>query len=179
MPGNDDVKVAAAAGITATIAATWAALKSGKVSTGELPQEVIELLIAIAQSTDELRGTARDILAALGISGGGWPANANSVTALRVAINPATGVQLPAVYVPSGMALLIKAWALNPAWLWVGATAAEVNNINQAFPLLPSEVVTYQVENADQIFVAAMTPLGLATLGCFACLTVEQRKGGG
>jgi len=179
MPGNDEAKVAAVGSVTATIAAIAAWLNSRKVAAGEIPDEVIRLLIAIAATSNDIKGTAQQILEALGVGGQGWPANGDSITALRVAINPATGVQLPAIFIPSGMALVIKAWALNPAWVWVGATAAEARNINQSFPLLPSETVNYQVENADQIWVAAMTPLGVATLGCFACLTVEQRRGGG
>lgn len=176
---NDHAKVAAVGSVAATIASVWALLKSGQVAAGEFPQEVIELLLALAQSSVDIHTTTQQILEALGAGGQGWPANADAITSLRVSVNPATGMQLPAIFVPSGMALVVKAYALNPAWLWVGASAAEAGQVNQAFPLLPNEVVTYQVENADQVYVAAMTPAGVATAGCFACLTVEQRRGGG
>ena len=101
----------------------------------------------------------------------GWPTNADSISALRVAI-PVAGVRLPYIAIPSGMSLVIKAWALNPGWLQVGASIAASTNVNQSFPMLPNEIVGYQIQNANQIWVAGTVP------GCFACLTVELRKGG-
>lgn len=103
----------------------------------------------------------------------GWPHNADGITALRVAI-AITGTHLPYIAVPSGMVLIIKAWALNPAgsWLQVGGTLGECVNVNQSFPLLPSEVVGYQVQNANQIWIAA------TAAPSFASLTVEQRRRG-
>jgi hypothetical protein len=50
---------------------------------------------------------------------------------------------------------------------------AECSNVNQSYPLLPSEVVGYQIQNANQLYIAA------TAAGCFACLTVEKWKGGG
>lgn len=184
MPGDDSAKIAAVGSVAATIAAVAAWLNSRKAAAGEavIPDEVIKLLIAIASASDDTRAAVQEIVNLLGDLGinVGWPANADSITSLRVPITPPTpGVQLPSIFIPSGMALVIKAYALNPAWIWVGATAAEASNVNQSFPLLPNEIVTYQVENANQIYVAAMTPAGVATAGCFACLTVEQRRGGG
>lgn len=172
MPGNDDAKVAAVGSVGALVAAIWAGLKSGKVAAGELPKEVIELLLAIAASSDEIRKTVHDILATLGQGGQGWPSNANAVTAVRVLVAIA-GTQMPFIAIPSGMTLVIKAYALNPGWLQVGATQGESTQVNQSFPLLPNEVVTYQIENADQLWIAG------SVAGCYACLTVEQRRLGG
>jgi hypothetical protein len=180
MAQNNDARAAAGFSAVAAIAAALALLRK-PVAGGQpvIPDEVIQLLIALAGSSDEINATVQEILQALGAGGQGWPANTDSITGLRVAINPPTGVQLPSIIIPSGMALVIKAWALNPAWLFVGPTVAEAGNINQAFYLMPSETVTYFVENADQIYVAGMTPGGVPTAGCFACLTVEQRRRGG
>lgn len=179
MASEQDAKVAAGFSLTAAIAAIAVYLQNRKVGGAELvlPDEVIRLLAGIGTGVDEIYEALRNLT----ITGGGqgWPANANTITALRVAINPANGVELPAIIIPSGFAMVIKAWALNPAWLWVGASLGECRNINQAFPLLPSETVTYQVQNANQLYIAGMTPAGAVTAGCFACLTVEQRKGGG
>lgn len=182
MGHENDAKAAAGFSAAAAIAAALALLR--KPVAGQppvIPDEIVQLLVAIAGTSDDTKGIVQEILDLLstGAGGQGWPANADSITALRVAVNPATGIQLPSIFIPSGMSLVIKAWALNPAWLWVGASVGEASNINQAFPLLPNEIVTYQVENADQVYVAAMTPGGVATAGCFVCLTVEQRRGGG
>jgi hypothetical protein len=170
---------ALAISVPTAIALVWSYLRGSKAGAA-IPDEVVQLLIALAATSEDTKGLVQQILDALstGSGGQGWPANADSITALRVAINPAAGVEMPSIFIPSGMTLVIKAYALNPAWLWVGASLGEVANVNQAFPLLPNEVVTYQVENANQIYISAMTPAGVATAGCFACLTVEQRRGG-
>jgi len=179
---RDAGTAALAISVPTAIGLAWALLKGQKAGDLILPEEVIQLLMAMAATSEETKATVQSILDALQPANGGgiqaWPSNANSITALRVAIAPAAGVQLPAIYIPGGMTLAIKAYALNAAWLWVGASLAEAANVNQAFPLMPNEVVTYQVENADQIYVSAMTPAGVPTAGCFVCLTVEQRKGG-
>ena len=167
-------KMAAGMSTAAAVMAALAWLKSGKAGV-VIPDELMQLVIAIAKSADDVDTNTLAIITAikaLVLEGLGWPPNANSITSLRVAI-AVTGTQLPYIAVPSGMSLVIKAWALNPGWLQVGASQAECTSINQSFPLLPNEVVGYQVENADQIYVAA------TIAGCFASLTVEQRKGGG
>jgi hypothetical protein len=187
MAGENEAKAAAGFSAAAAIAAVLTWLNSRKVAAGEavIPDEVIQLLVAIAASSDSIDGRVQQILSALatGDGGGGiaqgWPPNANSITGLRVSINPAAGMQLPTIVIPSGMALVIKAWVLNPAWLFIGPSIGEVSNINQSFPLLPSETVSYFVEDAHQVYVSARTPLGAPVGGCYACLTVEQRRGGG
>jgi hypothetical protein len=139
-----------------------------------LPDEFVQLIIAIAASSNKIDDDIQQViqeLSTLAINVQGWPQNTESLTSLRVAIL-VTGTQLPSITIPSGMSLVIKAWALNPGWLQIGASLAECANVNQSFPLIPSEIVGYQVQNADQIYIAA------TAAGCFACLTVEQRKGG-
>lgn len=161
----------------AAIAAGLAWLKSGKAKAAPpftIPEELMNLVIAIAQSMGNVDADLDNVISAIESLGKGlgWPSNANAITSLRVAI-PVTGVQLPYIAIPSGMSLVISAWPLNPGWLQIGGSIAECTNINQSFPRLPNELVGYQVENADQIYIAA------TVAGCFACLTVEQRKGGG
>jgi len=179
------VVVSIGAAVTAAFALLQKRVKAAPLEPSQivgLDEATMNLLIAIAQASGNIDSNTLDALAKLqeivdkigvGVPGGqGWPPNANSITSLRVVI-AVGGTQLPYIAVPSGMSLVIKAWPLNPGWLQIGATLAECASINQSFPLLPSEVVGYQVENADQIFIAA------TVAGCFACLTVEQRKGGG
>ena len=168
------VGVSASAAILAAIALSRkAAVVQGGV---QLPQDLWDLIIAIAASLENVDTDLDGVISAitgLSLGGGlGWPLNTDSLTSLRVTI-PVAGVQLPYIAVPSGMSLVIKAWALNPGWLQVGSSLAASVNINQSFPMLPNEIVGYQIGNADQVWLAATAP------GCFACLTVEQRKGGG
>jgi hypothetical protein len=176
MAGQDNsAKVAAGASTIAAIAAALAYLKIKKPGEFVIPDEVVQLIVALAASSEEIRTTVLQILQALGVGTGGgqgWPPNTDAITSLRVAVD-VTGTQLPFIAIPSGMTLAIKAWTLNPGWLQVGATRAECTNVNQSFPLLPNEVVTYQVENADKIYI------GATAAGCFACLTVEQKRLGG
>jgi len=172
---------ALALSIPAAIAAVAAYINSRKAGAappgGELvlPEEVVELLVALAASVDQIDDTTRAALRALAelsISVQGWPANTDSLTSIRVLV-AVTGTRLPDIFIPSGMSLVIKAWALNPGLLQIGASQADCTNINQSFPLLPSEIVAYQVQNANQIYIAG------TVAGCTACLTVEQRKRGG
>lgn len=177
MADNKKAEAALAISIPTAIAAALALAKKAKAAEGELvlPKEFIDLIIAIAASSDAIESDIKkviDELKTLAINVQGWPTNTDSLTSLRVAVAVA-GTRLPFIAVPSGMSLVIKAWALNPGWLQVGASLGECVNVNQSFPLLPSEIVTYQVQNADQIYIAG------TVAGCFACLTVEQRRRGG
>jgi len=176
---NQASKVAVGMSTGAAVIAALAWLKSGKVEAsppGTIPEELMNLVIAIANSADKVDANTLETIAAiekLALEGGlGWPPNAEGITSLRVAV-VATGVRMPFIAIPSGMSLVIKAWALNPGWLQVGSSLGECVNVNQSFPLLPNEIVGYQVLNANKICIAA------TAAGCFACLTVEQRKGGG
>jgi len=174
-------QVAIGVSAAAAIAAALAFAQKAKAATPEipegvvqLPQELWNLIIAIANALDSVDtdlDTVITELSKLSISVQGWPPNTEGITSLRVAI-ATTGTILPYIAVPSGMALVIKAWALNPGWLQVGGSLAECSNINQSFSLLPNETAGYFVQNAEQVYIAA------TVAGCFACLTVEQRKGG-
>lgn len=175
---SNDAKAAAGFSAAAAISSVMAWLNSRKVSGGDwvFPDEVVQLIVAIAATSEDMKAGLDTIISELQSwepgTGGGWPANADAITALRVLVAP-TGTQLPSITIPSGMTLVIKAWALNPGWLQVGPSLAECTNVNQSFPLLPNETVSYQVENADQIYVSG------TIAGCYACLTVEQRRAGG
>ena len=173
--GKAGVVIGSAAAVVAAIA--LARRVQAAPGTVILDPAIKELLIAIAEAQTGLLAGVGQLIALvekLQLTGAfqGWPPNTDGITSLRVAI-AVTGTQLPYIAVPSGMSLVIKAWALNPGWLQVGASLAECTSINQSFPLLPNEVVGYFVQNAEQLYIAA------TVAGCFACLTVEQRKGGG
>lgn len=183
MAGENKARVAAGLSTAAAIAAALAMINAGRAraATGNngqelvLPAELVQLLAAIAASTDTIDSNVSRViteLSELAIEVQGWPANANSGTAVRVAI-PVAGTQLPYIAVPSGMGLVVRAWPLNPGWLQVGFSLGECQNVNQSYPLLPNEVVGYFLENANKLYLAA------TAAACFVCLTVEQRKGGG
>lgn len=170
---NRAAKAAAGMSTASAVMAAIALLKSGK--TAGIPDELMQLVIAIAGSADAIDTNTLDTVAAikaLSLVGLGWPPNTDSGTALRVAI-ATTGTRMPYIAVPSGMALVIKAWPLNPGWLQVGFSQAECTNVNQSYSLLPNETVGYFIQNAESVYIAA------TVAGCFACLTVEQNKRGG
>lgn len=171
---SDNAKLAAGMSTAAAIAAVIAMLRSGKAEAapGEIPEELWNLIIAIAASADAIDKDLDEVIEALSKGAGqGWPPNTNAITAIRVPLGAANvGVQMPFMLVPDGMTLFIKAWALNPGWLQVGGSRAESQNINSSFPLLPSETVWYHVQNADSVWVSP------TVAGCFVVLTVEHRK---
>lgn len=162
---------ALAISIPAVIAAAAALKKRTQAAPPEselvIPQELIDLVVAIAELDQQIL----EALQKLSIDVQGWPENANGITAMRVQI-PVTGVRMPFTAVPSGMNLVIRAWPGNPvgSMLQVSGSQGECVNPNQSYPLQPGEVVAYQVENAQQIYI------GATVAGCTAVLTVEQRK---
>jgi len=174
-------KVVLGMSTTAAVAAVMAWIAASKKvgaapGDGTIPSEVVELIVAIALSADHVDQNTLDIINAVNElslgSGRGWPENAIGIRSLRVQIVP-TGTQLPDVLIPDGMALVIKAWPLNPGWLQVGESLSASGSLNQSWPLIPNEIVWYNVKNANQIYV------GANAAGCFANLTVEQKGGGG
>lgn len=172
-------KVAAGMSTAAAIMAALAWLKSGKAEAappGAIPEELMNLVIAIANSAEKIDENTLAIVAAiqaLMLEGGlGWPPNAERITAIRTActvvIKP---YQLPSITVPDDMQLLLLAWPLNPGWVFVGASAAECTNINQSYPLPPGATVAYRIKNADTIWVSANA------VPAWLIATAEQRRG--
>lgn len=177
---QDRSKAAVGISMAAVVAATLAWVRSRRAQAAPgaefaLPEEFIELIAAIGASVDTIdSNVARLIteLTQLAFNVQGWPENADSGTALRPAI-ATTGTRMPFLVIPSGFALVIKSWFLNPGLLQVGFSLAECLNVNQAFTLLPNETVNYYIKNANAVYISA------TAAGCFANLTVEQRRGGG
>lgn len=172
-------KVAAGMSTAAAIMAALAWLKSGKAEAappGAIPEELMNLVIAIANSAQKVdENTLATVAAiqALMLEGGlGWPPNADRITTLRVGcaiVN--TPYQLPSIVVPDDMQLLLLAWPLNPGWVFVGPSAAECTNINQSYPLPPGGTVAYRIKNADTLFVSANA------VPAWLIATAEQRRG--
>ena len=173
-------QVAAGMSTAAAIAAALAWLSTKKVEAAPppgqitIPPELMELLVAIAQSTDRVDENILRIITAisqLAISTQGWVPNADYAVATRVQCPAAnTPYRLPYIMVPDDMELVLLGWPLNAGWIQIGWSPAECTNINQSYPLLPGAVVGYRVKNAECFYVSA------ATAGDSVVLTVEQRR---
>lgn len=142
----------------------------------QLPQELWNLIIAIAESADDVDAGIKDVvdkLSQLAINVQGFPPNARSMTAVRVAcLVVAQPYQFPTLLVPDGMSLHLLAWPLNPpaSLISVGSSAAECSNINQSYPLVPGGTVDYFVQNADTLWVSANI------VPAWVVATAEQRR---
>jgi len=171
-------QVAVGMSTAAAIAAALAWLSHSRAEaaspSGTIPPELMELLVAIAQSTDRVDGNVLEIINAisqLAISTQGYVPNADSMVATRIACPVAnTPYRLPYIIVPHDMQLVLLGWPLNTGWIQVGCSPAECTNINQSFPLLRGAVAGWRVKNAECLYVSA------AAAGDFVVLTVEQRK---
>lgn len=178
---------------TAALITSAIALARGKVAAASekevsLDKETMELLIAIAAAAGSLDNSTlesldkldalRAAIEAISIPGGpggqGWPANCDNIRATRVIFPVANrALQLPDTEIPDGFALVLKGDPGNANIIYIGDSAATCTNVNQSWPLLPSEIVGYYLKNSKALWASA------AAAGDFLCVTVEQRKGGG
>jgi len=173
-------KVAAGMSTAAAIMAALAWLKSGKAEAappGTIPEELMQLVIAIADSAQKVdENTLATVAAiqALMLEGGlGWPPNAKGTRSFSIlCVAAATPYQASDMEIPDGMALAIKASPLNAvgSLIFVARTPAECTNPNSAWPLVFNEAITYYVKNANVIYVSTNIA------GSIAIFTAEQRS---
>lgn len=86
-----------------------------------------------------------------------WPLSTKSIRSFTlVCIAANTPYQGPAMVIPSGMRLLVKAHPLNAVGsvIQVATSAAECLNVNSSWPLILNEPVALAIENAQAIFVS-------------------------
>lgn len=174
-------------GGAALVAAALALTRSGKSappsSQVSLDDATMRLLEAIAAAAGDTSLTATAILQAveaLKLGGGGgesglpsWP-NQPYIKSFRLAASVAdTAYQFPDLDIPDGMELTIKATATNLGIMSIGGSASTVTNMNDSYPLVPSEQVSYRVKNAKEIWYAAITAAGGVAGDTLSC-TVEQ-----
>ncbi len=174
---TDSSKVAAGMSTAAAIASALALLKTNAqaAAPGTIPDELVQLLIAMAGTTETINQNIlaiNDSLQNMAV-GQGWPPNANSArstTVLCVAAN--TAYQCPDLVVPEGMSLAIKSSPANAAGsiVYVARTPAECTNPNSAWPLALNEAITYQITNAKLLWVSS------TIAGSIAVITAEQRS---
>jgi len=168
-------KMAAGMSTAAAIAAALAWLNSGKVEAapGEftLPEEFVQLIAAIAASSDSIDDNLTQVIeeiTKLALNVQGFPANAPGVRAfsvLCVAANQA--YQGNDMAVPEGMMLSVKSYPTNAVGsiIQVASSISEATNINSSWPLIPNEAMTWQVQNADQIYVSATVAGSIVIFG--------------
>jgi len=160
-------KAAAGMSTMAAIAAALAYINSRKAAPappgGELtlPPEFVQLITAIAASSDSIDSNVLKViseLSKLSINVQGFPVNTNSVRSFSKLCAVANqAYQGDDMVVPEGMSLLIKSYPTNAAAsiVRVASSISDATNINSSWPLVPNEAVGYQVRNANQIYVSA------------------------
>lgn len=186
MAEQDNRAAKAAVGISAgaAIVAALAFLQKGAAAapgedgggTVDLPNELWQLLIAIAQSGGNIETALADVakeLSKLSLNVQGYPPNAEGIASYRfecAIANQAYG--LPDLEVPDGFPLTLLAWNLNPpgSYVLVGRSAAEATNINQGYPMFPGATKDYFIKNASSLFVSA------PVVPSFIVVTAERRR---
>jgi hypothetical protein len=177
---NQPAKLAAGMSTAAAIAAALAWINSRKASAappaGELtlPEEFVQLIVAIAADTATLDDNVLKILdemAKLAIGGAGYPHNVKTVRAFTKACLVAdVAYQGDDMEVPDGMQLAIKSYPTNPvgSLVRVASTQADAINPNSSWPLVFNEAITYQVQNAKEMYVSA------TIAGCIVVFSCEK-----
>ena len=142
-------------GIGAAIAGLYAWIRSRSATPGQelIPDELAKLWAAMAASLDRIDKN----IASLAINVQGWPRNTRYIRSFTMVCAAAnTAYPGPAMVIPSGMQLLVKAHPFNAAasLIQVATSAAECLNVNSAYPLVLNEPVAFAIENAQDIFVS-------------------------
>lgn len=155
-------KAAAGMSTVAAISAVLALIKSRKPGAEViLPEEFVQLIVAIAATSDSIDNNLLKIiteLAKLAINVQGFPPNAQGIrsfSTLCAVVNQA--YQGDDMVVPEGMSLLIKSYPTNAlaSIVRVASSQSDATNPNSSWPLMPNEAVGYQVQNANQMYVSA------------------------
>ncbi len=173
---HDSARTAAVMSTAAAIAASLAWIRSGQVSAapGGIPTELMELVMAIAQSVNNADQDLDSLIRAvenLTLQAQGWVPNADGIIAGRSdvqALNAAR--QLPHLVVPDDMEIQLKGWPTNGGTIYVAGSAPAAKSINSLWPLLPNEAIGYRIKNLNEIY------FGGTMVGDWIGWTVEARK---
>ena len=101
----------------------------------------------------------------------GYPHNVDTIQVIRMSILAAnTPYQGPALVIPDGFVLVIKAAPTNAVgnFVFIAPSAGESVNINQSWPLVPNEWVSFGIKNAESIWFSG------SSAGDFVLFTVER-----
>jgi len=171
---------AAAAIVAAVEGALLLSRKALAANVVGLTQEVMDLLIGIAQGVGSTLEKLEDILTAIeGIPGGGaavHPPNATSMDAMFVgcAFAQPKAIRLPSIQVPNGFELQIKGAPNNWGLVYVARSEPKAGSPLNSWPLLPNEAIGYKVKNAQEIWVAAQLAPPAVPVQEGVYITVEQ-----
>lgn len=176
-------KAAKVAAVSASAAALFGLidlLKKQPVASGgqlQFPPELMALLAAMAQVQVEIETDIESLLAAvqeLSFNAQGYPPNADYPMGGRIDLNVAlTPYRLPPIIIPDGFTFLVKSWPNNPvppALVYVSKSSGEAPNPYSTWPIVPNEVIGYNIKNAQEIWVAA------TVVPAAVVWTVEQRR---
>lgn len=174
--GERAAKVAVGMSTAAAIAAALAWVNSRRAQAapgGEgfvLPEELVNLIAAIAASADGVDDNTQQIIeeiAKLSIDVQGFPDNVTKIQTVRVVCTiAARAYQLPDLDVPNGMRLLISAWPLNVNLIYVGEDQSAATNANRVYALAAGANIGYQVKNAREIWVSAVVAGNSVSVTC-------------
>ncbi len=182
MAENNDNKAALAAlgiGGAAGIIASIALAKKASASSG-VPDDIKQLLIAIAEANAQLVLDVENILANLpsggSVGGGGpgvgYPDNADAVATTRITIAQINrGYQLPDLTIPAGMKVLILAPVTNVGTIYVANSRTSALDLDSAYPLVAGAAIHYYVKNSNKLQISGNT------VGDVAVMTVEINGG--
>ena len=171
---------------TAAVMATLAAVASGinllkpspvqahQLAKGEVPQEVISSLQALAGGMEVAIEKLSDILTAIsGISLNvqGYPQNCHYAAIAVINCQGANqAYQSPSYAVPDGFNIVIKSHPNNIAGSLVFWSTSPGANVNASYPLMPNEAYTIGLKNTGSIYV--FTNIA----GSQVVISVEQRR---
>lgn len=169
--------ISAGAAVVAALAFLQKRAVAAPGEAAEIPEELWNLIIAIAETSANVDQGIQDVvreLSQLAINVQGFPANTETMTAFRVACQVANQpYQLPALAVTEGMALHLLAFPFNPpapGLILVSSSSPGCLNINQAYPMPPGATKDYFVKNADALWISANA------VPAWLVVTVEQRR---
>lgn len=169
---GNEAKVVAGLGIGAAIAGLFHWLRSrAKATPGQelIPAELAKLIAAMAAAIDRIDQN----IATLSIAVQGWPPNTKYIRAFTlVCLAANTPYQVPAMVIPDGMHLLVKAHPFNAAasLIQVATSASECLNVNSSWPLALNEPIAFAIENAQDIFISTNIA------GSQAIFVAEERR---
>jgi len=171
---DNTTKVAAGAGLTAAVASIMAYLRQ-QPSGGDiaLPPELMELLAQWAAETGSDLSTIIQQLQSLSINVQGFPPNGTGMWVTGIPCTAAlTGYRGPDVIIPEGMFCNIKNTPANPVGtiIYVSNSMAGATNAGSSYPLALNDSISYQVQNAKQLYV------GTNIAGAIAIFTAENPK---
>jgi hypothetical protein len=175
MSSDRSAQTAAVMSTGAAIAGVLGLIQSRKPG-GEvvIPDEVIQLLMAMAATTDSINAALGDIievLAGLQLNVKGWPPNLNRFATISVNCAVANQPFQPEhLYAPDGMALLIRSHPGNApgSLVRVATSPNEAITPDASYPLQPSETVAYYITDAHEVFVSS------TAAGSIVLFSIEQ-----